>query len=264
MQFASLGSGSRGNATVVKSKDCCIMVDCGFSLAETKRRLAGLDVAVEQIDAILVTHEHSDHSAGVAALARHCDIPVYATHGTQRKLKLDGGTAEIVCSNNSFCIKHLIVQPTLVPHDALEPVQFTIDANGLKLGVLTDLGSITPHVVARYQNCDALIVESNHDCDLLRQGPYPASLKARVGSNWGHLSNAQTAAFLRAINLAQLQHLVVAHVSEKNNTRGHVRQMLDEFQDELANCVVADQNCGFGWLAIDEKQQLSSCAKVLC
>ncbi|MGI9293083.1 MAG: MBL fold metallo-hydrolase, partial [Pseudomonadales bacterium] len=228
MQFASLGSGSRGNATVIKSADCCVIVDCGFSLTETKRRLASINIAVDQIDALLVTHEHTDHIAGVAALAKRHAIPVYATHGTQQKLKLGSNALHTVCSNASFNIKDLTVQPTLVPHDAREPVQYAFSANGLKVGVLTDLGSITPHVLARYRDCDALLVESNHDRDMLHQGPYPAQLKARVGGDWGHLSNAQTADFLRNIDLAQLQHLVVAHISDKNNTRQLVWRMLDE------------------------------------
>lgn len=258
MRFASLGSGSKGNATIIKSADCCVVVDCGFSLTETKRRLAAINIGVEQIDALLVTHEHSDHTAGVATLAKRHGIPVYATHGTQQKLKLDRAAMQTVCSNTSFTIKDLTVQPTLVPHDAREPVQYTFCADDLKVGVLTDLGSITPHVLARYQDCDALVVESNHDRDLLRRGPYPAQLKARVGGNWGHLSNAQTADFLRNIDLAQLQHLVVAHISDKNNTHQHVQQMLDEFEDELANCVLADQNCGFDWLVVSKRQRIES------
>ncbi len=258
MQFASLGSGSRGNATVIKSADCCVIVDCGFSLTETKRRLAAINICVEQIDALLVTHEHSDHIAGVATLAKRHAIPVYATHGTQQKLKLDSQAMQTVCSNSSFTLKDLTVQPTLVPHDAREPVQYTFSANDLKVGVLTDLGSVTPHVLARYQGCDALVVESNHDTDLLRQGPYPAQLKARVGGDWGHLSNAQTADFLRNIDLANLQHLVMAHISDKNNSHRHVQQMLDEFEDQLANCVLADQNCGFGWLVVNKREVLQS------
>ncbi|MGI9284151.1 MAG: MBL fold metallo-hydrolase [Pseudomonadales bacterium] len=253
MQFASIGSGSRGNATVIKSADCCVVVDCGFSLAETKRRLASIDITVEQIDALLVTHEHSDHCAGVEALAKRHAIPVYATHGTQQKLKLESEAVHTVCSNTSFRIKDLTVQPTLVPHDAREPVQYTFSTNGLKVGVLTDLGSITPHVLARFRDCDALLVESNHDRELLHQGPYPAQLKARVGGDWGHLSNAQTADFLRNIDLAQLQHLVVAHISDKNNTRQHVQHMLEEFQDQLANWVFADQNYGFDWLVLNKR-----------
>lgn len=253
MQFASLGSGSLGNATLIKSADCCVVIDCGFSLTETKRRLQRVNVAVDDIDALLVTHEHSDHSAGVAALARCYSIPVYATHGTQQKLKLESNAVHTVCSNTSFSIKDLTVQPTLVPHDAREPVQYAFSANGLKVGVLTDLGSITAHVLERYRDCDALLVESNHDREMLQQGPYPAHLKARVGGDWGHLSNTQTADFLRNIDLAQLQHLVVAHMSDKNNTRQHVQQMLAEFQDRLANCVFADQNCGFDWLALNKR-----------
>ncbi len=254
MQFASLGSGSRGNATIIKSAECCVVVDCGFSLTETKRRLAAINLCVEQIDALLVTHEHSDHIAGVATLAKRHAIPVYATHGTQQKLKLDSDAMLTVCSNASFTLKDLTVQPTLVPHDAREPVQYTFSTNDLKVGILTDLGSITPHVLQRYQDCDALLVESNHDRDLLQQGPYPGHLKARVGGSWGHLSNAQTADFLRNIDLTQLQHLVVAHISDKNNTHQHVQQMLNEFEDQLANCVLADQNCGFDWLVVNKRQ----------
>jgi len=251
VRFASLGSGSKGNATLVGAGDTLVMIDCGFSLRETIRRLACRGVEPQQVDAILVTHEHSDHSSGVAALSRKYQIPVYLTHGTSSTGRCDN-SFELRCFNceDSFEIGGLRVKAVTVPHDAVEPCQFRLTWQGRTLGVLTDLGSITPHVVDNYRACHGLLLEFNHDLPMLMAGQYPPQLKRRVGGDWGHLNNEQAADFLQQIDVAELAHLVVAHVSENNNSRDKAERALLSALDSLDRVVFAGQTQGFDWLEL--------------
>ncbi|MBE9537701.1 MAG: MBL fold metallo-hydrolase [Proteobacteria bacterium] len=252
MRFASLGSGSKGNATLVQAGDTLLMIDCGFSLRETTRRLARLGLEPAQLDAILVTHEHTDHSSGVAILSRKHQIPVYLTHGTFGSGRCDNCfSTRPVGLNQRFSIGAVEVQAIAVPHDAREPCQYRFFYQGKSLGVLTDLGSITPHVVDSYRSCDALVLEFNHDRQLLQNGVYPHHLKRRVGGDWGHLNNMQAAALLDKIHHAALRHLVVAHVSENNNSRQHAEKALLSVLESLDDVVWADQGEGFDWLVLD-------------
>ncbi|TQV85618.1 MBL fold metallo-hydrolase [Exilibacterium tricleocarpae] len=252
MQFASLGSGSRGNATLVRSGDDCVLIDCGFTVKETQRRLARLGVAAEQLAAVLVTHEHSDHLSGVAPLARRYRLPVYMTPGTYKARDLGELPAlELIHGYQSFSVGSLDVTPVAVPHDAREPAQFVVQAAGKRLGVLTDLGSITPHVENHYADCDALVLEANHDPGMLAAGPYPVSLKRRVGGPWGHLSNLQTAGFLARLERRRLQHLVVAHISQKNNSLALAQAALTDKISGIARVHYACQDQGFDWLSIE-------------
>ena len=252
MRFASIGSGSKGNATLVAVADTLLLVDCGFSVRETERRLSRLGIAAGDIDAILVTHEHSDHSAGVARLSRRHRIPVYLTHGTLGSGRLeDCFETRCIHSEVPFQVGAIEVQPVAVPHDAREPCQYRFSHGGRSLGVLTDLGSITPHVVRHYRGCDGLVLEFNHDLGLLQAGAYPASLKRRVAGDWGHLNNRQAAALLGEIGHSALRYLVVAHISENNNCRERAASALAEVYGELDERVVwADQQGGFGWLEL--------------
>ncbi len=251
MRFASLGSGSKGNATLVRAGDTLVMVDCGFSLRETTRRLQRLGVEPQQLDAILVTHEHSDHSSGVAALSRKYRIPVYLTHGTAGTGRCDDSfeLRRFNCEDE-ISIGELSVKPVTVPHDAVEPCQYRFTWRGRSLGVLTDLGSITPHVVDNYRDCHGLLLEFNHDLPMLLAGPYPPQLKRRVGGDWGHLNNEQAADLLRQVAGATLKYLVVAHISEKNNSRSRAEQALLSVLDSLDKVVFAEQVEGFDWLEI--------------
>jgi phosphoribosyl 1,2-cyclic phosphodiesterase len=251
MWFASLGSGSKGNATLVRSADTLLMVDCGFSTRETTRRLAALDVRPEQIDAILVTHEHSDHCAGVASLSRRFQIPVYLTHGTASTGRCDGShSLQCFNSEDSFAIGSLQVKAVTVPHDAAEPCQYRLSSGGRSLGILTDLGSITPHVLDSYRDCHSLVLEFNHDLLMLQAGSYPPALKRRVGGDWGHLNNLQAAQLLRDLGTARPGQLVVAHISENNNSRQKAEQALLSVLDSLEGVVWAEQAGGFDWLAV--------------
>lgn len=249
MRFASLGSGSKGNATLVAHHETTIMIDCGFSVREVERRMASVNKTPDQIDALLVTHEHGDHIRGVGALARKYAIPVYMTHGTQRQSDLGDipQFIEVDC-HAEFTVMDIAVTPFPVPHDAREPCQFIFHDGVNKLGLLTDTGSITPHIRDHLSDCDALILECNHETDLLWSGDYPPSLKQRVAGDLGHLSNEQAAALLTSISTTKLKHLVAAHLSEKHNSPMRVRQVLSEALDCDASWIaVIDQDTGLNW-----------------
>lgn len=240
MRFAFLGSGSRGNGTLIEEGGTCVLVDCGFSVKETEQRLARLGKTVEDISAVLVTHEHGDHIKGVGALARKYKLPVWATQGTLAAGRLgEGVRPEIICSHTVFAIDAIEIQPFPVPHDAREPCQFVFGNGARRLGLLTDTGSTTPHIQGLLSGCDALILECNHDPDLLAQGEYPPALKQRVGGRHGHLSNGQAGDLLGKIDTGRLKHLVAAHLSEKHNT------------PELArNSLAAALGCATDWIAV--------------
>lgn len=251
IRFASLGSGSKGNATLVAAGDTLLMIDCGFSLRETLRRLARRGVTPDQLDAILVTHEHSDHISGVPGLSRTHRIPVYLTHGTAGTGRCDN-SHELRTFNcgDRFNIGDVTVTTVPVPHDAAEPCQYRLESGDAALGVLTDLGAITPHVVEHYSSCDGLLLEFNHDTPMLMAGSYPTMLKHRVSGDWGHLNNGQSIELLRSVELGRLRHLVVAHISENNNTRELVEDALLTVLDGLDRVVFANQSEGFEWLSL--------------
>ncbi|HQQ62927.1 MAG TPA: MBL fold metallo-hydrolase [Pseudomonadales bacterium] len=251
MRFASLGSGSRGNGTLVQAGETLLLVDCGFTLRETELRLMRLGVVAEQLRAVLVTHEHGDHCNGVRVLANRYRLPVYMTSGTARAKQLSDVVQVVkIDSHLPFAIDDVQIQPVAVPHDAAEPVQYIFEWAGKRLGVLTDLGAITPFVRDHYRSCDALLLESNHCVDMLARGSYPASLKMRVGGRFGHLNNAQAADLLHEIETERLQHLVIAHLSEKNNTLERVQAALHDAVQSARNVLYACQEQGFDWLTI--------------
>ncbi|WP_426416561.1 MBL fold metallo-hydrolase [Aestuariirhabdus sp. LZHN29] len=255
MQFSSIGSGSKGNGTLIRSGDTLLMVDCGFSLKETLRRLDCRGVAPEQLTAILVTHEHGDHINGVAALARRFDIPVYLSAGTRYVGKLDSvPRLQIIADAAPVAIGEIEVLPVAVPHDAREPLQYIFRAGGMSLGVLTDLGCITRHVADCYGDCDGMLLECNHDPHMLSVGSYPPSLKSRVGGIYGHLSNQQASELLRLIDTPRIQHLVVAHISEQNNDSELVlEQLLPHI--ERSRLRFADQANGFEWVELEARPE---------
>lgn len=244
-----LGSGSRGNATLVQSGSTTVMVDCGFFLREAEVRLGRWGVLPAEVSAILVTHEHADHLGGVARLARKHDIPVWMTHGTFAAW--DDPLVPRVqrfSPQDSFRIGDLEVRPFPVPHDAREPAHFVFSDGQCSLGVISDAGSVTPHMRASLSGLDALLLEFNYDVDMLARGPYPPALKARVGGPLGHLSNPQAAELLRSVDCTRLQHLVLTHLSEKNN---RPELALAAAQDGLGHAppwlVCAHQSEGLSW-----------------
>lgn len=251
MRLAFLGSGSRGNGTLLEADGHRLLIDCGFSVRDATRRAAQLDVDLASLNAILVTHEHSDHSSGVAALSRQFRIPVYMTHGTCASGRIDG-CAAIHCfdADSEWSLGPFRIRAVAVPHDAREPVQYCVESAGQRVGVLTDLGSATPHVCRAFDDCDALVLEFNHDRQMLSAGPYPPALKRRVGGDWGHLSNDQALALLQQLDLQRLQTLVIAHMSEKNNHRSVVEGLLEQHLPELLpRTRWAEQDQALDWIA---------------
>lgn len=249
MQFSSLGSGSRGNATLIRAGDTCVLMDCGFSAQETERRLARLDLCAEDLAGILVTHEHADHISGVARLARKFDLTVWMTAGTRRVWK-DGDRVrcEVINPHQILEIGSLRVEPFPVPHDAVEPCQYVFRYGKHKLGVISDAGSVTPFMTKVLSHCDALMLECNHDVTLLQQGPYPPSLRARVGGGLGHLNNEQAAELLDHQDWSRLQHVVLTHLSDKNNTPALARAACAQRSGREPDWFgVADQDAGFDW-----------------
>lgn len=254
MRFALLGSGSRGNATLVEEGKTRLLIDCGFSVREFERRMARLECSPDSLTGILVTHEHHDHLAGVGALARKYRLPVWLTAGTEaagRKRLGELPRREILNCHCEFEIDDLQLQPFPVPHDAREPCQFVFANGDKRLGLLTDTGRTTQHIEQQLDRCDALILESNHDMQMLADGPYPPSLQARVGGNLGHLSNGQAADILKRIDSSGLQHLIAAHLSEKNNRPELAVTALSMALDCAPNWItLADQEGGLDWREI--------------
>ncbi len=249
MRFAYLGSGSKGNACVIEADDTRLMLDCGFSVKETTKRLARLDLTPSDLSALIVTHEHSDHISGIGGLARKYDLPVYMTPGTYASNKAgELPRLNLVNSHTAFRLGSFDVQPVPVPHDAKEPCQYVFSHNGLRLGILTDVGHVTPHIQRHYGRCDALVVECNHDLSMLRSGPYPPRLKQRVGGNYGHLNNQQAAELVRQVDFDRLKMVLAVHISEKNNCTTLVRTALnDALEDHKPQVKLADQQDGTPW-----------------
>jgi phosphoribosyl 1,2-cyclic phosphodiesterase len=253
MRFASLGSGSEGNALLVQAGGTTIMIDCGFGINETLRRCARLGLAPEAVDAIIITHEHGDHIGGAPRLARRFDIPVWLTFGTlsATESRWDGCTLRGFDSQDAFLVGELEVQPFPVPHDAREPAQMTVTDGTRRLGVLTDVGETTAHIEASLAHCDALFLEANHCEHLLAQSAYPPSLKARISGRFGHLSNTASAALLARVAGSQLQRVVAAHLSRQNN-RPDLAQaaFAGALGADYDDIFVASQDDGCAWVPI--------------
>ncbi len=259
MRFAILGSGSRGNATLIECNGTRVLLDCGFPLREVERRLAAIDVHPRELTAVVVTHEHGDHVAGVPRLAHRHGPEVWASPGTWKgacngPAKRAGGDSlarlRLFPSHaRRLCIGALVLRPIPVPHDAREPCQFVFEGDGRRLGVLTDAGTVTPRICDALRECDALVLEANHDPDLLRLGPYPPSVQRRVGGAFGHLSNAQAAALLDQIYHRGLRTLLLSHLSQQNNRPALARAAVQGVCSDLEP-VVADQDRGSGWIDV--------------
>jgi phosphoribosyl 1,2-cyclic phosphodiesterase len=253
-RFASLGSGSQGNGLVFQAGASCVLLDCGFKPREAVARLARLGLAPADLQGILVTHEHSDHAGGVFALARKFHIPVWLTYGTLCAIQegdaraAEGARVRLIDGHAAVPIGDVLVQPYTVPHDAREPVQYVLSDGARRLGVLTDTGCSTPHIEAMLSGCAALVLETNHDLDMLMGGGYPSWLKARVAGRFGHLDNRTSAEILGAVDRSRLQHIIAAHLSQQNNTPALALAALEAALDCEPGWVgIADQEQGFAW-----------------
>lgn len=250
LRFASLGSGSRGNALLIEANDTLVMLDCGLPRRTLERRLEALGREPRDVKAVLVTHEHGDHSRGLAAFATRWAIPVWLTPGTGSAIP--GLTRrEALNCHRPLTLGALSIEPFPVPHDAREPCQFVFAVHGRRLGVLTDTGHVTATIVERLEGCDALALECNHDVELLMSGSYPESVKTRVSSRYGHLSNAQTAALLGRVRHPELQWVVGLHLSERNNSPTRVADLLEPLlADTGAGLQLAGQDAPLAWIEV--------------
>ena len=257
MRFKSLGSGSSGNAAIVEvasagSRTRRLLVDCGLGIKQLESRLAAAGLQLGDIDAVFITHEHSDHIGCAPTLCTRFNLPVWMSYGTYVAIgsPVLEGLLHLARDGETIDLGALQVTPFTVPHDAKEPLQLTCTDGNRKLAFLTDLGHATPHVLAHLANCDALLLECNHDTALLAQSRYPAFLKRRVGGSHGHLSNDAAAEIARSVQHCGLQYLVASHLSEQNNRPDLARQALaTALTCHVDDIVVADAKSGSPWLS---------------
>jgi phosphoribosyl 1,2-cyclic phosphodiesterase len=251
VRFACLGSGSEGNGLLVEAGATRVLIDCGFGIRDAVARLARIGVSPESINAIIVTHEHSDHVGGVAAFAARYQTPVWLTFGTLSTVSERFADLPRVYgfdTHDAFAIDAIEVRPFPVPHDAREPVQFVCSDGRWRLGVLTDLGVSTAHVEASLSGCDALVLECNHDAGMLANGDYPYALKQRIASRFGHLDNEAAAGLLSRLDNSKLKHVFAAHLSQHNNMPDLARAALAAALGCSLDWIgIADQHDGFGW-----------------
>lgn len=236
MIVAPLGSGSAGNSFYFESDGTSLLVDAGFGPRETRRRLEQVGRSIELVKAIVITHEHYDHIRGAERIARKWGIPIYLTQGTLDASSIDRGeTPTVIFPNNStFVIGDLAVHAQRTIHDAADPACFVIEArDGTRVGIASDLGQVDAEVLRHLQDCDGLFFESNHDLDMLRLGTYPWSLKRRIMSRFGHLSNDDSMQAVQRMIGADLKALCLTHLSTKNNHEAIVRDMATSLVDRL-------------------------------
>lgn len=243
-----LASGSRGNATYLSDGHSTILIDAGLSGVEIQRRMAAKGLDPSSLSAILVSHEHSDHIQGVGVLSRRFGLPVYINDGTRKASGTALGKLSAVHPFNcgqSFSIGDLTIHPFSISHDAEDPSGFTIAGSQAKVGVATDLGIATGVVRTHLEACNILVLEANHDAQMLIDGPYPWPLKQRIRGRSGHLSNDDTASLIETIRHDRLAHVILAHLSEENNTPEKARQAVHSvLNGAQVNLQVASQTAG--------------------
>jgi phosphoribosyl 1,2-cyclic phosphodiesterase len=260
LRFASLGSGSEGNALLVQSGRTTVMIDCGFGIKELIRRSERIGFDLSALTAIIITHEHGDHVGGAPRLARRLDVPVWLTFGTLSATESMWQDCRLrgFDSHDAFAIDDLEILPFPVPHDAREPAQMVITDGDTRLGVLTDVGESTAHIEASLSDCDALFLEANHCADMLRNSDYHVRLKARISGRFGHLSNDDSAAILARIAGPKLKRVAGAHLSRQNNLPALVRTAFERAlrgdetaaAREHAEIMIATQDDGLPWTPV--------------
>lgn len=257
LRFKNLGSGSAGNATLVEAHDGLqvsrLLIDCGLRVSELQRRLQAVDLQLTDLHGLFVTHEHSDHVGHARRFAQETGLPVWMSEGTRlacqaNDWKLAQTQLRVARDGVSIALGALELHPFTVPHDAREPLQLRCSDGDRSLGVLTDLGHASTHVVQALQGCHALLLEANHDDDMLSRSSYPAFLRQRIAGPLGHLSNGDAAALLHAVRHPALNCVVAAHLSERNNTPALAQAAFSAVLGCAAEAVhVADPETGSAW-----------------
>lgn len=255
LRFKNLGSGSSGNATVIQAREGTqvthLLVDCGLGIRELGKRLGVAGMLAEHIDAIFITHEHADHIGCVRQFALRERIPVYMSHGTHVAMGEPDfeGLLHVVRDGMAVVIGAMEIRPFTVPHDAREPLQLTCSDGDARMGVLTDLGRSSEHVLAQLEGCRTLLLECNHDPRMLEEGSYPWFLKRRIGGGWGHLANEAAAQIAMTLRTSGLKQVVAAHLSEQNNRPELARAALAPAMGcDAADITVADGVKGCCWI----------------
>jgi phosphoribosyl 1,2-cyclic phosphodiesterase len=257
IRFKSLGSGSTGNATVVQARDGAqvthLLVDCGLGIRQLETRLGHAGMLPEQVDAIFITHEHADHIGCAAQLAMRERIPIYMSQGTHVAIGQPdlGALLHIAYDCVAVDIGAMQVRPFTVPHDAREPLQLSCSDGATRLGVLTDLGHASNHVLEQLAGCATLLLECNHDPEMLAASTYPPFLKRRVAGAWGHLANEAAAAIAQALRATGLRQVVAAHLSQQNNRPDLARAALAAaLECDPGGIAVADGPNGCAWVEV--------------
>jgi len=258
LRFCGLGSGSSGNATLVEARNGShvtrVLVDCGFTQRELAARLTRAGLTPSDIDAIFITHEHGDHIGCALPLSRSHGIALWMSRGTWRavgRIAEEPPELHFARDGETIAIGAVELAPYTVPHDAQEPLQLCIADGRSRVGVLTDVGSITNHLLGHLRGCDALLLECNHDRGMLAASRYPASLKTRIGGRYGHLSNDTAGDILAACVHDRLQHVVAAHLSRENNRPElALAALANAAGDHACQLQVAGPEWGFDWIEL--------------
>jgi phosphoribosyl 1,2-cyclic phosphodiesterase len=254
MQFCSLGSGSGGNSFVVKNNKTILLVDCGFGLKDTVKRLEKYSIDPKKITSILITHEHEDHTKGVFSFANKFQTPVFLSYGTflmSKKRLNDSYNIEykIIKDFNTFQINDIKVTPIPVPHDAREPFQFKFESEDDSLAIITDLGITTEYLAQKLNKIKSLVIEFNHDKKMLKKSNYPDSLKKRINSRFGHLDNEESIRLIKKINHEGLKWIAAAHLSDRNNSPEIVNKLICKIaKSDLVKVKIIDQDNGLDWI----------------
>ena len=254
LQVASLGSGSAGNALLVRSSNTLLLLDCGFTLKETTARMSKLGLSPANIDGVLISHEHGDHIRGVGPLSRKFAKPVWLTHGTYHALRDQRFTnTNLISAHQAFTIGDIDIDPFPTPHDAAESCQYVFTSGDVRFACVTDLGTCTPHVEQKLAGVSGVLVESNYDEHMLSNGPYPPSLQARIRSDFGHLGNVQAGQLIQRLDHAGMQTILLGHLSEQNNTDEAAANTMSEYlPDNDDRVTVLQQHSCSCWFDIGE------------
>ena len=256
MRFCSLGSGSSGNSFIVQDNSSTLLIDCGFGLSETVTRLDRYGLKPDQLNGILLTHEHEDHVKGAFSFSNKYNIPIYLSHGTFKMCKKRINENydidfNIISGVKSFMINDIKVTPLIVPHDAREPFQYKFESKRKSIAIVTDLGFITKHLIKNLKEINGLVIEFNHDKSMLINSEYPQSLKDRVSGIYGHLENMESIKLLKSINYKSIKWIAAAHLSVKNKDKKLVRRLIyDATFKEQESIKIIDQAEGIDWLNV--------------
>lgn len=248
LSFASLGSGSEGNCFLIKSNEAIIMIDCGFNYKETTKRLARLDLTFSDINHYFITHEHEDHIKAAPMIYKNENMLISSTYGTAKRLGMENNFS-LLNYDQIVDINDIKVKVIPVPHDAMEPCHYTFESNNIKVGIITDFGSITEKIIEEYSNLDLLVIETNHDLEMLEKSNYPINLKNRISGPYGHTNNQLTKALFEKLNKSRLKKVIFCHLSKNNNTQEQVRKEFEPYFKKY-QCDFIEQDNVFDWVTI--------------